>query len=364
MKRLFYLSLTICVLLILSLPIALTKNLRFYVISALSPFWQKTENIQDVKKEEDSLLALENRVLHDQIDSVYEWLNFEERIQEQIERMKNMAIEKHDDLYWNEFFRRRSDELRQVLEIQMQAIPARIIFRDPTPWSSNVWINVGEKDNEILGKLIIAKNSPVVVGSSLIGVIEHVEQNISQVKLITDPSIVPAVRAVRGDIQNHLIAENSKNLYELIVSKEQLFKNREEQQQFLAILSNILSKLHKEGKSQFLAKGELHGCLRPLWRTFGTHLKGVGFNYEFADSEGSKKALKAKISILQKNDLLITTGMDGIFPAGLDVATVTEVKKLKEGDYFYEIEAKPTAHNLDDLKVVFIMPPLEFSEKE
>jgi cell shape-determining protein MreC len=372
----FFYIIVICVLLvILSLPLLFTQKIRTSITSFLSPLWTATEKINGSKEdqEEDSLFALENRVLHDQIDSVYEWLNFEERIQEQIEQMKTISAEKHDDLYWNEFFRRRSDELRQVLEIQMQAIPARIIFRDPTSWSSNVWINVGEKDNEMLGKLVIAKNSPVVIGSSLVGVVERVEQNISQIRLITDPNLIPAVRAVRGAQQNHIIAEAAKNLYELIATKDVLFENGEQKKVFLETLANILSKLNTKGKSFYLAKGELHGCSQPLWRTCGRKLKGIGFNYEYADEEGPKRDLRTGIAqknsisplpILQKEDLLITTGMDGIFPAGLDVAIVTEVSKLKRGDFVYEIEARPTAYNIDELKVVFVMPPLEFTKKD
>jgi cell shape-determining protein MreC len=57
-------------------------------------------------------------------------------------------------------------------------------------------------------------------------------------------------------------------------------------------------------------------------------------------------------------DLLVTTGMDGIFPAGFWVATVTNVGLLREGACAYEIEAKATAGNLDDLTHVTVLPPV------
>jgi cell shape-determining protein MreC len=56
--------------------------------------------------------------------------------------------------------------------------------------------------------------------------------------------------------------------------------------------------------------------------------------------------------------------MDGIFPAGLHVATVSKVAPLEEGAYCYSIEAKATADRLEDLEVVFVMPPVAFDRKE
>ena len=101
-------------------------------------------------------------------------------------------------------------------------------------------------------------------------------------------------------------------------------------------------------------------------------MKGIGFNYEYADKEGPKRDLQTggmessllpKTPILQEGDLLVTTGMDGLFPAGLHVATVPKVTSLEEGAYCYTIEARATADRLEDLEVVFVMPPVNFDRK-
>jgi cell shape-determining protein MreC len=102
-------------------------------------------------------------------------------------------------------------------------------------------------------------------------------------------------------------------------------------------------------------------------------LKGTGFNYDFSDEEGSSRDLRSgqsharpddpPIPILKVNDVLATTGMDGIFPPGFEVAVVKKIGLLKEGDYFYELEASPIAGPLDELSLVFVLPPVKREEK-
>jgi cell shape-determining protein MreC len=67
---------------------------------------------------------------------------------------------------------------------------------------------------------------------------------------------------------------------------------------------------------------------------------------------------KAAVPILKEGDLLVTSGLDGVFPPGLMVGVVSWINSLKEGGYAYEIEAYPAAGNLNDLQTVFIMPPM------
>jgi cell shape-determining protein MreC len=99
-------------------------------------------------------------------------------------------------------------------------------------------------------------------------------------------------------------------------------------------------------------------------------LKGIGFNYDFADKEGPARDLrsgepyggsysKEPVQLLRLGDLLVTTGLDGIFPSGFRVGIVSSVETLKEGASSYEIEAISTAGNLNDLNAVFVLPPQE-----
>lgn len=193
-------------------------------------------------------------------------------------------LEKNDDeaLDWLKYqAEHRHINLKSFVETKVQSVPARIIFRSPATWNSSVWVDVGSDNNLGPGGEIIQKNSPVLSGDSIVGVVDYVGKRQSRIKLITDSGVTPSVRAVRKE----------------------------------------------EGKILYLAKGELHGASSPLWREKSSILEGIGFNYDFADEEGPARDLRsgephddskggAPIPIIKVNDLLVTTGMDGVFPPG------------------------------------------------
>lgn len=77
-----------------------------------------------------------------------------------------------------------------------------------------------------------------------------------------------------------------------------------------------------------------------------------GFTYE----KGSKLP---SIALLSVGDLLITTGLDGVFPAGLHVGVVSKVDILQEGQCFYRLEAIAAAGGFDDLNFVSVLPALK-----
>jgi len=56
---------------------------------------------------------------------------------------------------------------------------------------------------------------------------------------------------------------------------------------------------------------------------------------------------------IQKGDLLVTSGLDGIFPKGLPVATVTKVSK-HEASAFQTVIAKP-AVSLSSMEEVLVL---------
>ncbi len=182
---------------------------------------------------------------------------------------------------------------------EKEMIFANVIFREPASWSSVVWVNAGQNKG-------IKEKSPVLIGSALIGMIDYVGNKKSRVRLLTDSSLPLSVRAKRDGV--------------------------------------------------YLSKGELYGSNQPLWRSRGQKLKGVGFNYDYADEKGPAQELEK--AFLQVGDLLVTTGYDGIFPEDLVVGYVTQAAPLKEGAISYEIEAKLVAGNLDDVKMVNIISPI------
>lgn len=234
-----------------------------------------------------------------------------------------------------------------------KAIRANVIYRDPTSWNSILWVNVGEQSNEKIGERVIAKNSCVLVGKAIVGIVDYVGKKESRVRLLTDRTLHPAVRSSRGELKNQAMLEH------LDVVLTGLSYNKE----YTAFFERIKKRLVEEKGTLYLAKGYLQGAGAPLWRKRGAQLLGSGFNYDFADKQGAAKRIDLgnPNALLQEGDLLVTTGMDGIFPPDLFVAFVTKVYPLKEGDVSYKIEAKPYIPNLDRLKSCTILPPREFN---
>lgn len=266
--------------------------------------------------------------------------------------------------------------LQKQLEEQLSAssqiaalhpVPARVIFRSFDTWNSFLWINVGESTNSTFEAPVIAYNSPVIVGKAIVGIIDFVGEHQSRVRLISDNRLTPSVRACRGGEQEALMSEKIEGLLQQINHKQNLPLSSEEQTNLFRLLQQLKKNLQPLKKSWYLAKGELLGSTFSARLGQNVSLQGRGFNYDFADEEGESRDLRngksmqqaQAIPILKANDILVTTGMDGIFPPGFQVAVVTQVGLLKEGDYFYHLEARPIAGPLEELSLVFVLPPLK-----
>lgn len=382
-----YLLLILFFFCLMSLPLPMTERLRSYAVCSFVPGWHglsilKEKNLYiaamsftnpthfSQTNAELERLSQENQLLRSQIENVREWLLYEDRIQEQVERYKSLAQTADADSIWKEFFKRRSQELCSALDMQIQSIPAKVVFREPAFWSSTLWINRGENDNKRMGKQVIGKNSPVLIGTSIVGIVEFVGANQSKVRLITDSRLTPSVRAVRGKEQNRFLLEHLDTVMFSLELREDLFFSKEEAFALMATLNRLRTSLMQRAGNLFLAKGEIHGTSSPLWRARNQVLKGVGFNYDFSDIEGPARDLRSGepfdfsrkgefLPLLRPGDLLVTTGLDGIFPAGFRVAVVSSVNLLKEGASSYEIEAVSSAGNLDELTHVFVLAPYE-----
>jgi cell shape-determining protein MreC len=246
----------------------------------------------------------------------------------------------------------------QPKPLHPKAALAQVIYRDPSSWSSSLWVGVGEEDNEALGSAVIARNSPVVKGGSLVGVVEYVGKKQSRIRLITDSGLTPAVRVVRKGRPNEILS--------LIEALSEKLKEKEGVFPFIEQLDALKEKMESDKGEIYLAKGELRGNGAPYWRSRNPILKGVGFNYDYSDADGPARELRTgrplvgsgqPIPLIEEGDLLVTSGLDGVFPKGIRVAVTTSVSPLKQGSFAYEIEATPTAPSLNDLKFVFILPP-------
>ncbi|NGX38087.1 MAG: hypothetical protein K1000chlam2_01258 [Chlamydiae bacterium] len=350
MRNRSFLFLIVFVFLLLSLPKSSADKIRSWTICAISPSWKLTGE-KDVEK-----LELENQMLKGQIRELKSWVLENAELEGQFQELRCITAKAGDP-----FFERRSRYLAQILQRSVYSLPARVVFREPASWSSSIWLNVGERDNERIGKEIVAKNSPVVVGKAIVGVVEEVTKTRCLVRLITDQSLTPSVRAVRGGEQNRDLAE----ALDTLVKKLSLQNHLEGSQELVAALRGFQAQLDLDESASYLAKGQLHGTSHPLWRSLGQTLKGVGFNYDFSDEEGSAVNLRTGVykngiqqPLIRTGDLLITTGMDGIFPPDLRVGIVTKILPLHEGECSYQLEADALIPNLNTLSEVFVLPPI------
>lgn len=245
-------------------------------------------------------------------------------------------------------------------------LAGKVIFRTVHSWNSTVWIDIGKAHNPKNGPAIITKNSPVLSGNSVVGVIDYVGEKASLVRLITDSGLTPAVRVSRGGAQKARLLALIRELEITLCKESSLFKSKEMQTHFatdLLHLKNTISTLPETKK--FFAKGELQGTGEPLYKSSGARLKGIGFNYDFSDSAGPARALRAPDEpMIQVGDLLVTSGLDGVFPEGLHIAVVESLSPLREGAYSYELIAKPTALNILDLNYVSVIAPVRMEEMD
>lgn len=338
-----YLFIFVAILLVMSLSSPTTEKVRGTVIAVLAPLWEKTLHVR-------SWLFAPFQISSS--DSKHS-----ERLQLELE---------------NQLLKSRLADLSPAPQQQptVFALPARVIFRPFDAWNSSLWIDVGEANNAAYPKPVIAKNSPVLVGNAIVGVVDYVGKNQSRVRLITDSGLTPAVRTVRGGEQEALIGEHLSFLLDTLQKRQDLLVKIEKPTPFLKELKTIHESLKPDLQSWYLAKGELQGSSGALGRAQSPILKGIGFNYDFPDEEGGARDLRtgtliddpnsAPLPLINVNDVLVTTGMDGVFPRGFKIATVKKISPLKEGDYFYELEAEPIVGSLQDLSQVFVIPPLGY----
>lgn len=233
---------------------------------------------------------------------------------------------------------------------------ATVIYRADNSYNSSLWINKGSDDN-------IQRNSPVLNGDALIGIVDYVGKKTSSVRLITDSSLTPSVRVARG-VKDLTLDAAVRQIINTVNASDGRFNEEETK-----ALTYLLRKVEKENKApqgaQFLAKGIVQG------NGSGKKLKGLGFNYNYSDKYGPSRDLRTgtttdtdseKVPLLQTGDLLITSGMDGVFCEGLKVAYVEQVLPLPEGAFAYECLARPCAEDIQDVQYVTILEPSGFDE--
>lgn len=367
-----FVTLGCALLILLSLPKQASDPVRAFAVASFAPAWNVAHRFKTylydrpfLRSEtraplEVSELKIESQSLRSQLETQQAWKQWAQHLESQLAALQQLKIDIHQP-----FFQRRWEEMNDLVQRQFFAILAPVIYRDPSSWSSSLWIQAGQKDNESLGRVIVGKNSPVVIGSSLVGVVEFVGWQQSRVRLITDSGLIVSVRAARGKWQDRELSQLVRSLEDRVSSRQDLPLSPQEKDYFLSVLERLQG--HAGFEDGYYAKGHLQGSSSPFWRARGLSLKGVGFNYDYSDQEGPSRELRtgkpigasgSAVPILQEGDLLVTSGLDGVFPAGIQVAVVTDIAPLSEGAYSYDLEARPSASYFNDLQNVFVLPPL------
>lgn len=348
-----YLLLALFLLALFYLPFGVVRGMRSAAV-AVSPPALKSRG----KKSEGTEVLLLKR----QNERLRHLLLSKERMERQLEKLKTLTA--IDEARGNAFYKRRIARAEKLLNLELLSLDAKVIHRAPTHWNETLWINVGERDNKKLGEIVVAVGSPVLRGEHLIGVVEHVESRKSHVRLLTDSSLTLSVRVARGGTGDRELLREVKQLTRHLIL-------RGEHQETLVALGKLQERLEAEVTDHYLAKGELYGSSSPLWRGRSEVLKGVGFNYDFGDEEGPALELRTgrpldqlnkeeTLPLIEVGDLLVTTGLDGVFPADIPVACVSKIAPLKEGGVSFEIEAELCAGNLNSLTEVTLLPPVVY----
>jgi rod shape-determining protein MreC len=235
---------------------------------------------------------------------------------------------------------------------------ANVIYQASTPWSTTVWIDVGTQTEHT--PFVIEKNCPVVSRDTLVGVVDYVGAKSSRVRLICDPLVRPAVRVVRGGAHSRQLMAAAQQIRGAVTTQPTLLPKPELASTLTKLLECLVQSLPADSEMR-LAKGELQGAEYPSSPTL---LSGVGFNYDFEDEEGPPRDLRngqrtiqdQKILLIKPGDELETSGLDGIFPRGLRVATVATVFPLEEGAISYRILAKIESSEFPNFDHLTVLP--------
>ena len=323
------------------------------------------------KKEKISQLEVENQMLVSELAHLNALLREQNQLTSHIQEIAEFSPDQAQEYALNN--EKTLERTLNILKYRSEAIPARVIFRSFDSWNNTLWINVGDSLNESSQKKIIAKNSPVVLGRGIVGVIDYVGKNQSRVLLITNDRVHPSVRASRGGEQERILSDYVNGLLHYLSFNITFPMLNEQQKHLKELLQEIKQQLCPSKASEYLAKGELCGTINVFRGSRQTLLQGVGFNYDFSDQEGKNRDLRSGKSnekqqtstqILKVHDVLVTTGCDGIFPPGFQVGIVTQVDMLKEGDYYYNLKCIPVVKSLTDLTIVFVLPPVTTDDRE
>ncbi|WP_213318846.1 rod shape-determining protein MreC [Chlamydiifrater volucris] len=307
----------------LSLPKTFQEKVRIAFVDAYVFFFKELTG-KELEKTNSSFLETENLLLKGELESTKALL-------------RAVCEAKRLSPIMEEFLR----------PYYKKSIEARIIFRDPTYWGSSLWIDVG-KDS------VIQKHSPVVCGKLLLGIVDYVGEKQSRVRVISDVGMKPSVASAKCSMKSGSIQILADRLVSSLETLPKACLEEKEKTNFTRLISEFSRSIYCEGEGPVF-RGILCGSGNPLWSREVDVLHGEGF-YSASEKGGEET--------LVPGDILVTTGLDGIFPPGLLVAEVTKVFPLKEGSCTFSLEAKSLISGLERLDWVSILSPMSFNPND
>jgi rod shape-determining protein MreC len=241
---------------------------------------------------------------------------------------------------------RKLEESHALAQQGTQGLRVRVLAREPGAWERFLWVDAGRETHGEGSPL--QKHSPVVCGDAVVGLIEYVGRRQSLVRLISDPQCCPAVQLSEEGPSGLLHAVRRLDL--LLGASETV------EHQLKRSLQQLLSQIPIPDHSGGSWKGILKGASSD--RRVGQILKGDFFAAEWEHrQERSAKAPKA-------GHLLVTSGLDGLFPAGLRVGYLEAIQPPNGSQLMRGFTALPAVESLEDLQWLTILSPRGFAPQD
>jgi len=302
-------------------------------------------------------LVVENQILKSQLAYIKEWVQAQQKVEEFFSELKKLEKAQHVALIGHEAQKKRIKIVEQFLKYFSQYALGRVIFIEPFASSSLAWIDIGENYNQQVGEMVVAKNSPVVLADQLVGVVEEVYPKFSKIRLITDPKLAIHVKAIRGKEQMKDVQAKAEDLLDCLELMKDIKYERKEE--LIGHLIQLAQELKIDGHDRDYALGEISGSEYSFLSKNRDQLVGTGFSLKGSYRQRQDDPSKGFQEIaVMKGDLLVSTGKDGVIPAGLKVGWVIEVGKASMGKSTYALRARPACQELHRLEYVQVLPPM------